>query len=415
MSASDAVLEGRLAWRIVFASLGLGILGYGSELTLIVSLKTIALEFGWPREVPSAAYAGMLIGIGSGGVVMGWWSDKRGMAGPALLGAVSIGSGVMLASQATAPWHFYLAYGLLVGFLGNATVFTPLVANATRWFYRRRGLAVAIVASGQSIGGALLAPLFRYATESFGWRAMLLGYGAFALALMPPLALVVRRPPPAASATPGRFAAGPPGRARDPAGGRILATLFVAQLCCCVAMAAPLVHVVAHVSDLGHPMARAAEVLSVILATSFVSRFGLGWLSDRIGGLNALLTGSSMQAVALLLFAIVEDLSALYAVGVFFGLGFGGIVPSYAITVRELFPERGAARRIATVFMGGTIGMASGGWLAGRLFDHFGTYSYAFLVALAVNLLNLAIVVTLILWKRRGGASVLATGDGAAP
>jgi MFS family permease len=199
-------------------------------------------------------------------------------------------------------------------------------------------------------------------------------------------------------------------RARAPGeDGRVLglapdlvnALLFLAIIGCCVAMAMPLVHVVSHVSDIGYPLARGAEVLALILATSFLSRFGLGTLSDRIGGFRILLLGSSLQAVALVLFVFVRELWAIYAVAVLFGLGYGGIVPAYAIIVREIFPARGAAWRMAVVFLGATLGMAIGSWLGGYLFDRTGSYAFAFLTGLAFNIANLALVAILFRRHRR--------------
>ncbi len=366
-------IETRFGWAIVFASLPLITIGSGSTLLLVVSLKQVAIEFGWPRFVPSLAYAFNMVGIGLGGILMGWWSERSGMTAPLLLAAAAMVAGLAIVSQATTQWEIHIAYGLFIGFLANGALFAPLVANTTRWFDRRRGMAVALVASGQAIGGTFWAPLFRYIRTTYTWYAIL------AALLMPPMILVLRRRPPIAPMR--AQAPGDDGRVMGLAPDLVNALLFLAIICCCVAMAMPIVQIVAHVSDIGFSMARGAEVLSLILAVSFLSRFGLGTLSDRVGGFRTLLLGSSVQAVALLLFVFVRELWAIYAVAVLFGLGYGGIVPSYAIIVREIFPERGAAWRMAIVFLGGTLGMAIGGSLGGYLFDTTGSYSYAFLIA----------------------------------
>jgi MFS family permease len=397
--AGGGSIETRFGWAVVFASLPLITIGSGSTLLLVVSLKQVAIEFGWPRSVPSLAYALNMIGIGLGGIIMGWWSERNGMTGPLLLATVAMAVGLWIVSQATTQWEVHLAYGLFIGFLANGALFAPLVANTTRWFDRRRGMAVALVASGQAIGGTFWAPLFRYINETEGWRTTYTWYAILAACVMPPLILVLRRWPPIA-----------PMRARAPGDdGRVLglapdlvnALLFVAIISCCVAMAMPLVQLVAHVSDIGFSMARGAEVLALILAVSFFSRFGLGTLSDRVGGFRTLLFGSSLQAMALVLFIFVRELWAIYSVAVLFGLGYGGIVPSYAIIVREIFPERGAAWRMAIVFLGGTLGMAIGGWLGGYIFDRTGSYADAFLTGLAFNIANLALVSTLFRRQRR--------------
>ena len=411
MASPQTGLDSREAWTVAVASLALIAIGLGNTLALVVSLKLIAAEFDWPRAVPSLAYSLTMLGIGAGGILMGYWSDRAGMGPPVLVGALSIASGLILASFATNQWELYLAFGILGGLLGSSAFFSPLVANATRWFHRRRGMAVALVATGQSIAGAVWPPVFRFVSESYGWRNTFLWFGLFALVTTLPLILIVRRRPPIQTAGGGP---GAPLR-KDPVLGLpsnlVTALLALAQICCCVAMATPLVHVVAHATDLGFSMARGAEILSVMLATSFFSRFGLGWLSDRIGGLRTLLAGSSLQAVSIVLFILVDDLAGLYIVGFVFGLGFGGIVPSYAIIAREIFPTQGIGWRISTIFMGGTMGMAFGGWMAGHVFDLTGLYQLAFLIGLGFNIANLLIIGLLFGRQRRelgGGRAVVA-------
>lgn len=399
--------DSREAWIVAFASSVLIMVGLGATLLLAVSLKQIAADFAWPRSIPSQAYALCLLGEGMGGILMGLWSERRGMGPVIVLGALSIGGGLLLVSAMDAPWQMYLSYGLLIGLFGVSTLFSPLIANTTRWFVRRRGLAVALVASGQSVSGAVWPHLFRYSNETHGWPTTYMWFGMFSLLAMLALGMVVKRAPPGS---------GPVVRSdaqrQDVSGARVLGldpnlvlfALFLAIVCCCGAMATPLVHLVSHVSDVGHPMTRAAELLSVALAVSFTSRFVLGALSDRIGGLKTLLLGSGLQAVSLLLFAEVHSLTGLFIVAIVFGLGFGGIVPSYPVIIRELFPAHGIGWRIPSVLMGGAIGMAVGGWAGGHIFDMTGSYHMAFYLGLAFNIGNLAIVGTLFArWRRRGG------------
>jgi len=285
-----------------------------------------------------------------------------------------------------------------------STLFAPLLANTTRWFLRRRGLAVALVASGQSVAGAVWPNVFEFSNQAIGWSGTYLWFGAFALVIMLPLGLIVRRKPPgfgttapAAARSDGSEAA----RVLGLAPNLVLSLLFLAIVCCCGAMAVPLVHLVSHATDLGHAASRAAAILSVALVASFCSRFALGALSDRVGGLPTLLMASSFQAVSLFLFAHVESAAGLYLVAALFGLGFGGIVPSYAIIIRELFPAHGTGWRIPAVLMGGALGMAIGGVLSGHIFDMTGGYFWAFYAGLAFNLANLAIVGILMFRRRR--------------
>ena len=361
----------------------------------MVGLKPIAAEFDWPRAVPSLCYSLLLLGSGLGGLVMGRFADRSGMGPPAAVGALSLAFGAWLASVSESAGMLYLAHGLFLGMLGNGAFVAPLLANATRWFDRRRGIAVALVASGQPLAGAIWPPSLRYLTDDFGWRTAFSAYALVALLVLLPLALLVRERPPIEVGG---------GRSSRPWDGRVLgwpAEIVHAALClaivgCCVAMAMPMVHLIAYATDIGHPNARAAEMLALLLACAFVSRLLFGVLVDRIGGLRTLFIGSAGQALTLSCFAFVHSFAGLYVISALFGLAFGGIVPCYAIIVRELFPASQAGWRIGAIILFGAIGMALGGWLGGLIFDLSGSYRTAFLVGVAFNLGNLSLVGTLL-------------------
>jgi MFS family permease len=142
-------------------------------------------------------------------------------------------------------------------------------------------------------------------------------------------------------------------------------------------------------------------MLSLMLACGIVSRLVSGLICDRIGGVRTLLLGSVLQGTALLLFLPFDGLVSLYAVSALFGLFQGGIVPSYAIIVREHFPPAEAGARVGTVLMATLFGMALGGWMSGKVFDLTGSYQAAFVNGIAWNLLNLSIA--LVLLRRSGG------------
>jgi MFS family permease len=374
--------------------------GSGAMYLVVVALKPIAAEFGWPRAVPSLCYSLALLGAGFGGLFWGSLSDRIGMARPALLGGCMVALGAWLASTADGMLTLYVAHGLFIGFLGNGVFVAPLLANITRWFDRRLGMAVAVVATGQSMAGAVWPPILRYLTDAHGWRQAFSTYAVIALVLLLPLGLMLRARP--------RMPAAPSTAARH-GSGRVLgwpATMVVAMLClaivgCCVAMAMPMVHLIAYATDLGHPSARAAEMLAVLLAGAVISRLAFGAVADRIGGLWTLLIGSCGQVLMLIGFTLVESMLGLYLVAALFGLAYGGIVPCYAIIVRELFPIGQVGWRIGIVFLFGTVGMALGGWLGGQIFDLTGSYHSAFQVGIAFNLGNLAVVGTLLLRQGR--------------
>jgi MFS family permease len=396
-------VETPYGWAVVAASTALVAVAFGANYIVVVGLKPIAEEFGWPRSIPSLAYSLSLFGSGLGGIAMGWLADRIGIFRPVLLGAAMVGLGAVAAAQSQGALTLLLSYGVQVGLLGNSTVFAPLLTSATRWFDRRRGVAVSLVASGQSIAGFVWPSIFRWSIEQYGWRATMTAFGIFAVSAMLPIAFVLRRPPPASPA--GRAAEGAPdaaGRVLGLAPNLVLVLLFLAIIGCCVAMAMPMVHIVAYCSDLGFAAARGAEMLSLLLGAAVISRLLFGGLADRIGALPTLLISSSLQAVAMALYAWVDTLLGLYALSLGFGLVFGGIVPSYALAVRELFPAAEAGWRIGVVFLGGTIGMALGGWLGGAIFDLTGAYHAAFLTGFVFNLANLVLVVQLV-WRHRGG------------
>ena len=394
-------VETPYGWTVVAASMALVAMAFGNNYLVVVALKPIAEEFGWPRSIPSLAYSLTLFGAGVGGIAMGWLVDRIGMFRPALLGAVMVALGALVAGQAQGVWTLLLAHGLFFGLLGNSTVLSPLLTNTMRWFDRRRGIAVSLVASGQSLAGFAWPPAFRWGIEHYGWRWTMFAYGVVALSVMLPVAFALRRPPP-------RPAAGRPHRGAMDAAGRVLglpsevvlALLFLAIIGCCVAMAMPMVHIVAYCTDLGFAAARGAEMLSLLLGSAVVSRLIFGGIADRIGALPTLLISSGLQALALVLYAWIDTLVGLYLLSAAFGFVFGGILPSYALAVRELFPESQAGWRVGVVYLGGTIGMAAGGWLGGFIFDLTGAYHAAFLTGFAFNLSNLVIVGALV-WRRR--------------
>jgi MFS family permease len=410
---------GRYRYLVLFASFMMLAIGTGSVFALAVALKDIAATFGWPRTVPSLGYSMQFLGAGIGGIAMGHWLDRSGMSKPALIGAVMIGSGAIATSQITAAWQLLTVYGLMMGMLGHATLFAPMMANVTRWFTRKRGMAVGVVASGQTIAGAIWPPILGYLNQSIGWREMFFWYGVFALATMLPLALVFRRRPEsvvrhvgsgtenAASASQDAAAPEQPTLSISPS--RLQTVLCVAVIGCCVAMSMPLAHLFAHATDLGHAPARAAEILAVMLAASTVGRaFGIGLLTERFGGLGALFMFSALQAVSLAILIFTDGLIALYVVAAAFGLGYAGVIPCYAISIREHLPPAEGGRRTGTVLFFGTTGMAIGSARAGGMFDLTGGYTIAFAIGVAFNIGNLAIIGTLLYHTRRRTQGVMA-------
>jgi MFS family permease len=258
---------------------------------------------------------------------------------------------------------------------------------------------VALAASGNYMAGVVWPPVLTWLMGAYGWRIAHVVVGVICLVLMLPLALVLRARAPGSRG--GGFV-GDAGQTRPLGLSRnaLTAILSCAGISCCVAMAMPQVHIVAYCGDLGYGVARGAEMLSVMLACGIVSRLGSGLLADRIGGLRTLMLGSVLQGVALSLFLFFDGLGSLFMLSALFGLFQGGIVPSYAVIVRESFPASEVGMRVGIVLMATLIGMALGGWLSGVIFDATGSYAAAFLNGVAWNLANVLIVATLLLRSR---------------
>jgi MFS family permease len=387
-SSSPSESESPYAWLRLAVSLAITALSGVGMYAAAVALPTIQAEFGVDRSGASLPYTALMIGFGLGGILMGRLSDRFGVMVPVLLGATGLGLGFFAAGHAASLWQFALANGLLIGMLGASAGFAPLVADTSLWFTRRRGIAVAICASGNYLAGAVWPPILQHLFDTIGWRSAFTGIGVFCVASIVPLAFLLRRRPPALHLDLGKTPQTKPiAVSRD----ALLLLLCVAGVACCVAMSMPQVHIVAYCSDLGFPAARGAEMLSVMLGAGIVSRLASGWICDRIGGLRTLMLGSGLQAVALLLFLPFNGLTSLYIVAAMFGLFQGGIVPSYAIIVREYFPPSQAGAKVGLVIMCTLLGMALGGWMSGAVFDLTGSYRAAFLNGIGWNMLNLAI------------------------
>ncbi|HXH84600.1 MAG TPA: MFS transporter [Candidatus Tectomicrobia bacterium] len=388
--------ESPYAWARLGAALVLAAIGGVGMWSVIVALPAVQAEFEVARSDASLPYTMTMIGFGVGSILLGRLSDRLGIFVPVAGGAVCLGVGYAVASQATGLWQFTLAQGLLVGIASSAT-FAPLIADTSLWFTRRRGVAVAIIASGSYVAGTIWPPVVQHFMESAGWRRTYLGIGVFCVAAMVPLALALRRRSPL-TPSPGTVAHGA-SRSPRPLGASpalLQALLVVAGLSCCVAMSMPQVHIVAYTGDLGHGAAHGAQMLSFMLGFGVVSRLSWGWICDHIGGRLTLLLGSASQALALLLFLPFDGLASLYVLSGLFGLAQGGIVPSYAVIIRELFPAEEAGVRVGTVLMATVFGMALGGWMSGAIYDLTGSYQAAFVNGFLWNLLNIAIAVSLL-------------------
>jgi len=390
-----AQAESPYAWARLAAAVALTTLGGSGMYAISVALPRVQAEFGVARGDASLPYTLTMIGFGVGGILMGRLADRFGVMVPVMIGAASLGLGFVAAGMSQSLWQLNAVHLLLIGLLGTSATFAPLVADTSLWFTRRRGIAVAICASGNYLAGAIWPQVLQHSFEAVGWRQTFVAVGVFCVAAMLPLALVLRRRPPRIDSSAPALAAS---RLQDsglsPRALQLL--MMISGVACCVAMSMPQVHIVAYSADLGYGTARGAEMMSIMLGAGIASRLASGWISDRIGGVRTLLLGAVLQGIALLMFLPSDALVSLYVVSALFGLFQGGIVPSYAIIVREYFTPREAGARFGAVIMATLFGMALGGWMSGALFDLTGSYRAAFLNGIAWNLVTVSVALFLL-------------------
>jgi MFS family permease len=400
-------IESRTSWVVATVSFILLGMSFGAPWITAVGLKAIATEMGGARSVPALAISIAWFGTAAGGIVMGRLAGMIGVRPVVMVGSLMISIGLAISTLGR-PWQLYLGHGLFIGLLGNACLNAPLYVYVSRWFDRRRGSALALISAGSYLAGFVWPPMFERAIANFGWRWTMLAYAILQLAVIVPLAAIFLRPPPevpdvttASAETSRRLVLG-----WNP--NVVFALIGFAAFLCCVTMSMPQGHLVALCTDYGISASMGALMLSVLLGAGVVSRQIWGFIADRIGGLLTALASSAMQAVAMLGFMSTQDEVGLFTVSLAFGLGFSALIPAYVLLVRELFPLAEAHWRVPTLlFMSGT-GMATGGWLAGYIYDHVGYYAPAFATGVAFNLANLA-VLTLLLVRRISATPAVAT------
>ena len=388
-------IDSGYAWTRLALSLALGTVGGVGMWSFMVALPSVQADFGITRGEVSLAFTLTMVGFGGGGILMGRLADRFGVLVPLIAGALLLSAGYLLSTLAANLWQFALAQALIG--LGSSGSFGPLMADISHWFVRRRGLAVGITSAGNYLSGVIWPPLLQHFIASDGWRTTHIGIAIACVCLMLPLALGMRRRAPTHSVAQS---------GHDPAGERaelgvssnaLMILLCIAGVACCVAMAMPQVHIVAYCGDLGYGPARGAEMLSAMLGFGLISRISSGFIADRIGGVTTLLISSVLQGIALVLYVFFDGLISLYVISALFGLFQGGIVPMYAILVRQYFAPREAGVRLGVILMATLAGMALGGWMSGFIFDLTGSYRAAFINGIGWNLLNVTIATWLLL------------------
>ncbi len=402
--------DGAYSWLRLAISVTAGIVASVGMWAGILVLPQIQAEFATGRGGASMAYSSAMIGFAAGNLLLGRLVDRFGIAPVLALAGILISAGFALGAMT----HSMAAFSLLQLLIGFATAagFGPLMADVSHWFVRRRGIAVAAAACGNYGAGAIWPLILKDVVADDGWRAAFWLIAGIAAAVILPLSALLRRRAPGfvlvsdLPNTESRPAAPGADAGLSPRALQLL--LLVAGFGCCMAMAMPQVHLVAYCSDLGYGVTAGAQMLSMMLGAGVISRLSFGFIADYIGAVRALLIGSVAQCLALFLYLPFDGLMSLYVVSLIFGLAQGGIVPCYAMIVREYMPAQEAGRRVGIVITATVIGMAAGGWASGWIYDLTHSYQAAFANGIAWNLLNIAVMVFLLSRTRRGARPRLA-------
>ncbi len=393
-------LDSPYSWARLLISLAIATVGSVGMWVVILVLPDVQAEFGTDRGQASLPFTTTMVGFAMGNMLLGRYVDRFGMSLVLIGSSLLLAVGFYLASLSSNIWQFALIQGTFIG-VGTAASFGPMIADVSHWFARRRGIAVATVACGNYVAGAFWPHLLKDIIASDGWQAAYVILAVASLVIMIPMSFLLRRklPEDIASTGPVVQSTGLV-RSIDLSPRSLQLLLAVAGIGCCVAMAMPQVHIVAYCVDLGFGSATGAEMLSLMLVGGIVSRLLSGMLADIVGGVRTLLIGSALQCLALFLYIPFDGLVSLYIVSAIFGLSQGGIVPSYAIIVREYLPAREAGQRVGIVIMSTVFGMALGGWMSGWIYDLTGSYAAAFINGIGWNFLNIAIMVLLLMRTR---------------
>ncbi|MGB4949215.1 MAG: MFS transporter [Rhizobiaceae bacterium] len=390
MNTGTSETDSGYAWMRLAISVAAATLTNVGMWAAILVLPAVQREFAVERADVSMAYTAVMAGFAAGNIVLGRLVDRYGITPVLCVCAVMLASSFALGAHTHSIWLFALLQ-FMVGF-ATAAGFAPLIADVSHWFSRRRGIAVAAAAAGNYLAGAIWPLFLKGIIAEQGWRAAFLTIAVICICGIIPLALMLRRRANIEAHGSG-VAMGARSRSIDLSPRTLQIMLAVAGLSCCVAMSMPQVHIVAYCFDLGYGVTAGAQMLSTMLGAGIVSRLLSGFIADYIGGVKTLLIGSVLQCLALFLYLPFDGLMSLYIVSFVFGLSQGGIVPSYAIIVREYLPAREAWQRVGLVITATVVGMAFGGWLSGWIYDLTGSYQAAFINGIAWNLLNIAIMV----------------------
>lgn len=385
-------------WVVVGAGMLMTCIGIGSMFSLAVFMQPIATETGWSRSGISMAATLDFLFMGAASFFWGALSDRFGTRVVVLSGSALLGAGLVTASRATTLPEFQLLFGVLIG-VAIGSYYAPMMAAATAWFEHRRNLAAALISAGMGIGSMTVSPIAGWLLTSMDWRTAMLTIGAAAWALLIPASLLIRPAPKAATAGVAATAAADNAGKYPLTGAQALATpqfaaIALTHFACCAAHSGPLFHMVSYAAFCGVPALLAVSVFGLAGLSGLGGRITLGLIADRIGAKPTLVAGLVLQALAVGAYLLVGALGEFYALSVIFGLAYGGVMPLYAVLVRDNFGPRIMGTTFGAVSMFASIGMALGPWAGGYVFDTWGSYAWLYIGSSAIGLGAVAVALT---------------------
>ena len=393
--SSSSVHDSPYSWFRLTITLIIAVFANTGMWAVVTIMPALETDFETLRSVTSLPFTLNMIGFAVGNLVIGRIIDRFGVIISVITAAIASASAFYLASQ-TQSFHLLTAFHLLLGF-GTAAGFGPLISDISHWFLKRRGIAVALIASGNYMAGGLWPLFLSDILLTNGWREAYQLLAFLTLIVIIPLALLLSRQLPDAAHQHASARAAANSAKVNLSARPFLFLLGVAGISCCVAMSMPQVHIVSYCVGLGYGPAVGVQMLSVMLLGGVVSRIVSGLIVDRLGGIKTVLLGAILQCVALVMYLPFDGVISLYVVSLVFGLSQGGIVPGYAVIVREHLPPREAGEQVGFVIMMTILGMALGGWISGWIYDLSGSYQLAFLNGIVWNMLTILIIAALLM------------------
>ena len=389
-------IDSQQAWLRLILIFVMSVLGTAGMWSVVIIMPNIQNEFQLDRAASTYPYVTTMFGYGFGNVIIGRMLDKVGFKKPIIFALA-----LLIISYICSIFAYNILWlSVIQFFLGfsAAAFFGPMMADISKFFYKRKGLAVSLVASAQHLCGAIWPFLIKDFLLEGDWRNAHLFIALICSIFIPILFYFIgNKSPNLKNDISIKLETNNENQnLKLPISNKkFQILLMLAGIFCCIAMSMPQVHIVPLCIDNGFGLGVGTEILSFMLFAAVTSRVLFGFLSDKIGPIQTLLIGSTLQAISLSMFLPFDSQLSLYIVAVFFGLSQGGIVPIYAVIISKFLPSEEVAERVGLLIFATVIGMSLGGWVSGEIYDYTSSYSWAFLNGIFWNIINLIIMVYL--------------------